>query len=185
MKRKYIIIAVIAVLCFAIGIGAGFIAGRKSNDNSVILPSVEIADFQLNDFLSGSYATNDSIDEEYLMNNYGMSKNDAESVKSNPEEWLGFNIFVNIGNGTGKDIYISNLALNKTGKDGAYIFCGNAGIVGISAGSAHQYTTSVLIRNNELSTDEARSLIEEIGLSAVFTLTNELTEGESYTAATK
>lgn len=170
MKKTVLIIVLAAAVCVA-GV-CGYFIGQRS-DKAPGEPVLKNDDFVLYDKLIDDYVLSDTIDKQYLMDNYAMDEETAEGFFANSAEWLAFQAYVNISNPTDENLSFYNVVYDKNGKDGIYICTVSGPTLGIAAGSSYQTCLTVLCNNSDLTTEEARALFEHADFKIAYSLTND------------
>lgn len=177
-KKKTVVLVIVAIACVAVGIAVGFIFGQRTSEKTdsvtqdVVVnvgePVCKVVDFKLYDELVDAYATNENYGVTYLMNAYNMDKKTALSVSSNPEEWLCFNLFINVMNEDELPLYCHRVACDNNGKDNIYVFTESTEVRGVESKGTLSMVTTVLVKNNELSTDQAFEALKGLDLTIAY-----------------
>ncbi len=169
MKKAIIAIIVVAVVAAA-ATGAYFLFFKNSN------PPVEDIEITvtMDDFIE-SHSRYDAMmknPERYqraLAEEYQMGTEGAEKFFENPEEWLAYEQIIEIKNNSDHDVTVYGYEIKDNGKNGIYISTSAGGELGIPPGGTASTAFSILCSDIEVSTDEAKALVEEMDINIVFT----------------
>ena len=171
MKKSIIAIIVVAVVAAA-ATGAYFLF---FNNNNAPAEDVKIT-VTMDEFIE-SYSRYEAMmknPERYqraLAEEYQMGAEGAAKFFENPEEWLTYEQIIVIKNDSDHDITVYGFEIKDNGKNGIYISTSSAGDIGVSPGGTATTVFSVLCSNIEVSTDEAKALVDEMDVSVVFSKT--------------
>ncbi len=168
--KKIICIILAAVLLFAAGVGAGVFLFRYRNNNPKT-PEVS------GETVKVSYSETlmaDSIFKDInkykdrwgnaLKNNYGMPEDKVNSVLEEPENWLIFNLFLDVTNTNDYRILIGNVEVENNGKNGIYFQTKLDGTTVIDPNATAQIYLYVFFDDNEPSLEEATEMIKDFTL---------------------
>ena len=177
MKKAIIAIIVVAVVAAA-ATGAYFIFFKNSNaPGEDIKISVTMEGFFESHSRYDAMMKNPERYRRALAEEYQMGAEGAEKFFENPEEWLTYEQLITIKNDSDHDITIYGYEIKDNGKNGIYISTSSAGEIGISPGGTATTAFSILCSNIEVTTDEAKALVDEMNVRVVFTKTPEEYEG--------
>ena len=167
--KKAIIAIVAVVLVAALAVGGYFIFSKEEkNPAEEITLSVIKDDFVLNDELLSILMKNPDRHQASLANDYAMGEAKAAAFFEAPEEWLAFEQIVEITNNSNESITVYGFEVKNNGKNGIYVNTDIGGELGISPNGTGPASFSVLFENGDLSTDEAKVLLDELEISVVY-----------------
>lgn len=173
MKKTIIAIIVVAVVAAA-ATGAYFLFFKDSNP-----PAEEIKITVTKEDFYESHSRYDAMmknPERYiraLAEEYQMGTDGAYGFFENPEEWLVYDQTIVIKNDSDHDITVYGFEIKDNGKNGIYISSSSAGEIGISPGGSATTVFSILCSDIDVTTDEAKALVDEMDVSVVFAKTPE------------
>lgn len=177
MKKAIIAIIVVAVVAAA-ATGAYFIFFNNSNAPTENIDiSVTMDDFFESNSRFEAMVKNPERYRRALAEEYQMGEDGASEFFENPDEWLAYEQLIVIKNESDHDVTVYGYEVKDNGKNGIYISTASTGEIGISPGGTATTVFSVLCSNIEVSTDEAKALVDEMDVSVVFTKTPEEYEG--------
>ncbi len=169
---KKAIIAIVAVIVVAaIAVGGYFIFSSDDKNPEEITLTVIKDDFVLNDNLLSALIKNPDRYQAALANEYAMGEAKAAEFYESPEEWLSCEQIVEITNNSTESITVYGFEVENNGKNGIYVNTDIGGELGISPGGTGPASFSVLYENGDLSTDEAKALLDELDIKVVFSKT--------------
>ncbi|MBQ2972735.1 MAG: hypothetical protein IJE19_00120 [Clostridia bacterium] len=167
---KKAIIAIFAVIIVAaIAVGGYFIFNSDDKNPEEITLTAIKDDFVLNDNLLVALVRNPDRYQAALANEYGMGEAKAAEFYQAPENWLAFEQIIEITNNSVENITIYGFEVENNGKNGIYVNTNIGGELGISPNGTGPASFSVLFENGDLSTDEAKALIDELNINVVYT----------------
>lgn len=168
MKKAIIaIVAVIVVAAVAVG-GYFVFFADKENPDEITLTAIK-DDFVLNDNLLVALVRNPDRYQAALANEYGMGENKAAEFYQAPENWLAYEQIIEVTNNSLENITIYGFEVENNGKNGIYVNTKIGGELGISPNGIGPASFSVLFENGDLSTDEAKALLDEMDIKVVYT----------------
>lgn len=168
MKKAIIaIVAVIVVAAIAVG-GYFIFKPEEKNPEEITLTAVK-DDFVLNDNLLVALVKNPDRYQASLANDYGMGEAKAAEFYQAPENWLAFEQIVEITNDSTENITVYGFEVENNGKNGIYVGTRIGGELGISPAGTGPASFSVLFENGDLSTDEAKALLDELNIKVIYT----------------
>lgn len=183
--KKAIIAIVAVVVVAAIAVGGYFIFKPEEKAEEITLTVIK-DDFILNDELLSILMKNPDRHQAALANEYAMGEAKAAEFYEAPEEWLAFEQIVEITNNSNESITVYGFEVENNGKNGIYVNTDIGGELGISPNGTGPASFSVLFENGDLSTDEAKALLDELKISVVYTKTPaELDDGTESVEETK
>ncbi len=183
--KKAIIAIVAVVVVAAIAVGGYFIFKPEEKAEEITLTVIK-DDFVLNDELLGILMKNPDRHQAALANEYAMGEAKAAEFYEAPEEWLAFEQIIEITNNSTESITVYGFEVENNGKNGIYVNTDIGGELGISPNGTGPASFSVLFENGDLSTDEAKALLDELKISVVYTKTPaELDDGTESVEETK
>ncbi|MBQ8944246.1 MAG: hypothetical protein IJ050_07065 [Clostridia bacterium] len=173
MNRKKIITIVcisLAVVCsIAAGVYFGYYVGKKSirtaEKQEISEPVCEMSDFTLFDTAVDQYATTEGFGAPYLKKCFEMPEADAQDLVSHPENWLCFQAYFTIKNTDISELSIFSVTCPDNGEKGVYIFTGTTGVYTIPKKGSYVLCVPVLYKSNELSTDDARDMLNVLDVN--------------------
>lgn len=169
---KKAIIAIVAVIVVAaIAVGGYFIFSSDDKNPEEITLTVIKDDFVLNDNLLSALIKNPDRYQAALANEYAMGEAKAAEFYESPEEWLSCEQIIEITNNSTESITVYGFEVENNGKNGIYVNTDIGGELGISPGGTGPASFSILFENGDLSTDEAKALLDELDIKIVFSKT--------------
>lgn len=167
---KKAIIAIVAVIVVAaIAVGGYFIFKPDDKTPEEITLTAIKDDFVLNDNLLVALVKNPDRYQAALANEYGMGEAKAAEFYQAPENWLAFEQIIEITNNSTESITIYGFEVENNGKNGIYVNTRIGGELGISPNGTGPASFSVLFEDGNLSTDEAKALLDELNIKVVYT----------------
>ncbi len=177
MKKAIIAIIVVAVVAAA-ATGAYFLFFKNSNTPTEdIKVTVTMDDFVESHSRYDAMMKNPERYRRALEQEYQMGTEGAKEFFENPEEWLAYEQMIVIKNDSDRDITVYGYEIKDNGKNGIYISTSLGGELGISPGGEATTVFSILCSDIEVTTDEAKALVDEMDVNIVFTETPEEYEG--------
>lgn len=177
MKKAIIAIIVVAVIAAA-ATGAYFIFFNGSNTPAENIGiTVTMEDFFESHSHFETLVKNPERYRRALAEEYQMGEEVAAEFFETPEEWLAYEQLIVIKNESDHDITVYGYEVKDNGKNGIYISTVSTGEIGISPGGTATTVFSILCSDIEVTTDEAKALVDEMDVSVVFTKTPEEYEG--------
>ena len=169
MKKAIIAIVAVAVVVAA-AVGGYFIFSDKDEPVQTELTVIK-EDFTLNDTLLTTLIRNPDRYQARLANEYGMGEALAAEFYAAPEEWLAYEQIVEITNNTQDTLTVYGFEVKDNGKNGVYVNTNLGGDLGISPSGTGPASFSILFSNGELSTEEAKALLDEMEIKVIYTKT--------------
>ena len=167
---KKTIIAIVAVIVVAaLAVGGYFIFSSDNKAPEEITLTVIKDDFVLNDNLLSALIKNPDRYKAALATDYAMGEAKADEFYEAPEEWLACEQIVKITNNSVENITVYGFTVENNGKNGIYVNSNIGGELGISPGGTGPASFSILFENGDLSTDEAKALLDELDIKVVYT----------------
>ncbi|MBR4859160.1 MAG: hypothetical protein IKU08_08240 [Clostridia bacterium] len=162
---KKIIIAIVAfILIAAIGTGIYFVTANKNNGTV----SVTVDEFTDNPDTLEALMTRPEKFTKVLENQYHLGGEKTVEFYECPEEWLTYTEFVTVSNSTDETITVFALDVADNGKDGVYICTSLEGDIEIEPGSTAPVYFNILCDNGDLSTDEAKALVDGMDIKLAY-----------------
>jgi len=183
--KKTIIFILVGVIILAAGIGIGYkvFSSPQSNNQpkdgkTVTEEGATVDNGKVNslgvkayfsDVAMGSnlFLSIDKYPERWrnaLKNSYGMSDKTADSLIKTPEEWLAFNLFINIDNPDDKQILVGDIEVKQNGKNGLYFQKILDGQHIIEKNVTSQITIAFFLEDNEPSLEEVTEMIKNLDI---------------------
>lgn len=183
---KKIIIAIVAVvIAAAVAVGGYFIFSDKSEPEQVELTVIK-NDFTLNDTLLNSLIKNPDRYQARLANEYGMGEALAAQFYAAPEEWLAYEQIIEVTNNSEESVTIYGFEVKDNGENGVFVNTNLGGELGVSPGGTGPASFSILFSDGDLSTEEAKALLDEMEIKVIYTKTPaEYDDGSVSTEETK
>ncbi len=167
--KKAIIAIVAVVVVAAIAVGGYFIFKPEENNPEEITLNAIKDDFVINDNLLSALMKNPDRYQAALANEYAMGEAKAAEFYQAPEEWLAFEQIIEITNLSNESITVYGFEVENNGQNGIYVNSNIGGELGISPNGTGPASFSVLFENGDLSTDEAKDLLDEMNIKVVYT----------------
>lgn len=169
-KTIAIIIAAVAVIAAALGIYFGFFAGEDEAPASIaIYPDT----FTITDSTIDTYLASPDKYRNSLANSYGLGDELADDFFEAPENWLSFEMILNLENVGDKSLTVLGYKINDNGKNGIYASTAIGGELTLSPRAAYPVALHVLCNNGDLTTEEARELVEKLDIELIYAETVE------------
>ena len=183
---KKIIIAIVAVvISAAVAVGGYFIFSDKSEPEQVELTVIK-NDFTLNDTLLNSLIKNPDRYQARLANEYGMGEALAAQFYAAPEEWLAYEQIIEVTNNSEESVTIYGFEVKDNGENGVFVNTNLGGELGVSPGGTGPASFSILFSDGDLSTEEAKALLDKMEIKVIYTKTPaEYDDGSVSTEETK
>ncbi len=164
-KTVAIIITVVVLAAAALGIYFGFFAGEEE-------PSAAIAiypdSFILSDSTVDTYLSEPEKYRKSLSVSYGLSDELASDFLEAPENWLAFEMILNLENTSDKSMTILGYKINNNGKNGIYASTAIGGELTLSPRAAYPVALRVLCNDGDISSEEARELVEKLDIDLIY-----------------
>lgn len=167
-KKKIIIIAVAAVLAIAAVIAAVCLPKKDKAATGEVSISVEKDDFYLSDNVIETLSVHPDRYMDTVADAYGMGNAKAKEFFAAPENWLAFDITMQIENTGTENVVIRGFDITGNGKNGMYVSKIVGGELSLSPGAKYPVSASILCDNGDLTLDEARAMAEELKLSVLY-----------------
>lgn len=170
--KKAIIAIVAVVVVAALAVGGYFIFNKEDKTPAEEITLTVIKDdFMLNDELLSILMKNPDRHQASLANDYSMGEAKAAEFFEAPEEWLACEQIIEITNNSTESITVYGFEVKNNGYNGIYVNTDIGGELGISPNGVGPASFSILYENGDLSTDEAKLLLDELKISVVYTKT--------------
>ncbi len=185
MKKAIIaIVAVIVVAALAVG-GYFIFTSDEKNPEEISLTVIK-DDFVLNDNLLSALIKNPDRYQVSLATDYAMGEAKAAEFYESPEEWLSCEQIIEITNNSTESITVYGFEVENNGKNGIYVNSDIGAHLTISPEGTGPASFSILFENGDLSTDEAKALVDELEIKVIYTKTPaEYDDGSVSTEETK
>ncbi len=184
--KKAIIATVAVIVVAALAVGGYFLfSSDKKNPEEITLTVIK-DDFVLNDNLLSALIKNPDRYQASLATDYAMGEAKAAEFYESPEEWLSCEQIIEITNNSTESITVYGFEVKNNGKNGIYVNTDIGAELGLSPGGTGPASFSILYENGDLSTDEAKALLDELEIKVVFSKTPaEYDDGSQSTEETK
>ncbi len=164
---KKALIAIIAVaLVAALGAGSYFLFFANKDEGAI---TVTIEDFYDSPDILEDLMTRPERFRPTLENDYQLGADKTAEFYECPEEWLTYTEFITVKNTTKETIAVSELEIAENGKNGVYISTVLDAEYEIAPDSTASVYFNILCDNGDLSTDEAKALVEGMDIKIVYT----------------
>lgn len=174
-KNNKAVMIIIFVAIFAVGMVAGYFTGShvksKEIDAENAFPSLVIDDFVMTDRIIDDYIASPTFTSDYLMKNFEMDEGSALRFMDSPADWLAFTAYVSIKNTSDIPLSFKNAVYEDNGQNNMYIFTGDMGELSIPAGMKSSTSLVVLINNNDMTFEEAKSLFMKADIAFAYSET--------------
>lgn len=167
MKKAIIAIVAVAVVA-AIAVGGYFIFNSDGKNPEEITLTVTKDDFVLNDNLLSALIKNPDRYRSSLATDYAMGDTKTAEFYVSPEEWLSCEQIIQITNNSTENVTVYGFEVENNGKNGIYVNSNIGGELGISPGGTGPASFSILFENGDLSTEEAKALLDELEIKVVY-----------------
>ncbi len=166
------IIAVILAVAIVIGVGTFFAVryfkAKPGKNNQTEVDAEQIvasySDITLGDTLF--YSINKHPDRwgNSLVSVYGMSEEKKTDIIETPENWLAFNLFINVDNFNDRRIIVSGIDVPANGKNGMYFQSILDGQHVIEKNVTAQVVVYFFVNNNDLSLEEVEQMVKNLDI---------------------
>lgn len=168
MKKKIIIIAA-AVVALVLALVGGFaIFGKDKAPEKKLSIAVEKDNMYVSDNVINTYADSPDRYRKTLLEAYGISKTHVDSFFEAPENWLSFDILINITNDGTEDVAIRGFEIANNGKNDMYACSGIGGEMTLSPGASYPVNANILCENGDLTLDEAKTLVNDLKIKLLY-----------------
>lgn len=163
-KTIAIIAAVVVVIAAAVGIYFGFFAG----DDTPAEIEIYKDSFTLSDSTVDTYLAAPERYRNSLSASYGLGDELADSFFAEPENWLAFDLILDLKNVSEKSLTVIGFKINNNGKNDVYASTGLGGQLNLSPRAAYPVSLSILCNNGDLSLAEAEKLVDELDVELIY-----------------
>lgn len=167
--KKSLIAIISVVLVAAIAVGSYFIFFNKEEDTNFITATRE--DFFDVPELLEALAVRPETYKKILAEEYELGEKKADEFYECPEEWLTYEQLLTIYNNSGDNVTVYGFEVPDNGKNGVYIYTSLGGELEIAAGGNGPTSFSILCDNGDLSTDEAKALVDNMLIKVIYSKT--------------
>ena len=170
---KKIIISIIAViLAAAVGVGIYFVTANKNNGTV----SITVDEFSDTPATLESLMNRPEKFTKMVENEYHLGAEKTVEFYECPEEWLTYTEFLTVNNLTDETITAFALEISDNGKDGVYICTSLEGEIEIEPSSSAPVYFNILCDNGDLSTDEAKALVDGMDIKLAYRSESDVNE---------
>ncbi len=163
-KTIAVILAVVIALAAGVGIGYKVFVFKAEKDKTKKVYDEEIqvtfSDVTIGESIFYSIDKNKSRWSDSLVNVYGMSEKQRDSLINTPENWLAFNLFVDVLNPNDKQILVGNIEVPDNGKNGLFFQSVLDGQHVLEKNVSAQLPIYVFLDDNNPSLDEVTDMIK-------------------------
>lgn len=167
-SKKTVIIAVAIIAVVAIGITLFCTLGKKSTEKENISIDVSRNDFSLSESVISTLSSDSERYTSTLTKAYGISENKASGFFDAPENWLSFDITMDIVNTGNTEVSIVGFEIPNNGKNDMYVNSGIGGELSLAPGASYPMSASILCENGDLSLEEAKELADQLSINIIF-----------------
>lgn len=173
-NKKMIIIIVAAVAAAALLVGAGVLIGMNIGEKPEVTEGTVYA--ERGDFIEdynflARLAQHPERYTDTLSEAYEMDVKTVESFYECPENWLLYQQNISIHNESNETITVYGYEVKKNGKNGVYISTKSGGELTIAPGETGADALTALCDNTDISTDEAKALVDDFEIKVIYTKT--------------
>ncbi|GEM_PF-835001 len=167
-KKKKITTAAIAVVLVAVGIILFFVFGKNPEKKENISIEATKSDFSLSESLIAILSSDAQRYRSTITDAYGISDKKASDFYEAPENWLAFDITMEIVNTGDTEISIVGFDVSGNGKNDMYFNKGIGGELSLAPGASYPISESILCENGDLSLEEAKALADKISINLIY-----------------
>ena len=180
--KKIIALILVGVICLGAGFGAGYFWFVKRTDKPMAegetTINAVIAEVTLGESLFEVIASSPVRWKNALVDNYGMSSEKRDDVIAHPENWLAFNLFINIHNPNDTEMIIDSFVFPDNGKKGLYFMNKLPGQVSIAPRATDQICVYFFLDDNDPSLEEVAEQVKGLDMYVKYTPMPEDLEAE-------
>ncbi len=163
--KKALIAIVAVILVAALSTGAYFLFSANKDSGAV---TVSVEEFSDSPDILMSLMNRPEKFTKVLENDYHLGAEKTAEFYECPEEWLTYAELITIENTTKETITVFALDVAENGKNGVYISTLLDGEYEIAPNSNTSVYFNILCDNGDLSTDEAKALVEAMDIKIVY-----------------
>lgn len=177
--KKAIIAIIAVVLAAALGTGAYFMFFTDKDTGAV---TVNIDDFSDSPEILEDLMLRPERYTKVLENDYQLGTNKTAEFYECPEEWLTYSEMITIHNTTEETVTVYGLEISDNSKNGVYVSTVLDGEYEIESGGSCPVYFNILCDNGDLSTDEAKALVNGMDIKIVYAPVSAASQAEYKTA---
>lgn len=162
-KTIAIIAAVVIVIAAGVGIYFGLLAYK---DNPTDLTVTEDS-LQLNEGTIEVYLKTPERYRAALVSSYGLGEKRTEEFFAEPENWLAYDLILNLKNESDRDLTVVGFKTNIKGGD-VFISSNIGGELTLTPGAVYPISTSILINNGDLTLEQAKEMIDKNDFEIIY-----------------
>ena len=162
--KKIVIIVSAVVLVAAIAV-CGFVIAKKNGSSGSLPFNVTFSDSAIADEMLNDVIKNPTGWEKNATVFYGMDDAKKDEFIEQPENWLAFNLFLDLGNPNDKDILITGIEIENNGKNGIYLSNRlESTYIVVTKNSSSSMCMTALFDDNEPSVEEAEQMLKDMNV---------------------
>ena len=162
-KTRAIIAAVVIVIAAGVGIYFGLLAYK---DNPTDLTVTEDS-LQLNEGTIEVYLKTPERYRAALVSSYGLGEKRTEVFFAEPENWLAYDLILNLKNESERDLTVVGFKTNIKGGD-VFISSNIGGELTLTPGAVYPISASILINNGDLTLEQAKEMIDKNDFEIIY-----------------
>ena len=163
-KTIAVVLAVVIALAAGVGIGYKLFDFKTEKDKTKKVYDEEIkasfSDVTIGESLFYSIDKNKARWSDSLVSVYGMSEKQRDSLIKTPENWLAFNLFIDVVNPNDKQILVGEIEVPDNGKNGLFFQSVLDGQHVLEKNVSAQLPIYVFLDDNDPSIDEVTEMIK-------------------------
>lgn len=158
-KTIAIIAAVVIVIAAGVGIYFGFFADKNKSADLVVTED----SLQLNENTIDVYLKTPERYRAALANSYGLGEKRTEEFFAEPENWLAYDLILNLKNESDRDLTVVGFKTNIKNVKGGDVFISSniGGELTLTPGAVYPISASILINNGDLTLEQAKELVDK------------------------
>lgn len=162
-KTIAIIAAVVIVVAAGVGIYFGFFADKDSSADLAVTED----SLQLNEGTIDVYLKTPERYREALVSSYGLGEKRTEEFFAEPENWLAYDLILNLKNESDRDLTVVGFKTNIKGGD-VFISSNIGGELTLTPGAVYPISASILINNGDLTLEQAKELVDKNKIEIIY-----------------
>lgn len=167
-NKKIIIIAAAVIAAVAIGLTLFLTLGKNSGEKETISINVTRNDFSLSESVIETLSSDSERYSATLTKAYKISSDKASKFFEAPENWLAFDITMDIVNTGNTEISIVGFDVPNNSKNDMYVNSGVGGELSLAPGASYPISASILCENGDLSLEEAKKLADQLSINIIY-----------------
>lgn len=167
-NKKIIIVVAAIIAAAAIGLTLFLTLGKDSGEKETVSIDVTRNDFSLSESVIMTLSSDSERYSSTLTNAYGISSSKTSDFYEAPENWLAFDITMDIVNTGSTEVSIVGFDVSNNGKNDMYVNSKVGGELSLAPGASYPISASILCENGDLSLEEAKKLADQLSIDIIF-----------------